>query len=604
MMGYLLRSYPESKPYLKQLPIWPSESKQLSSYKSATEAMLAPDYDISFTGLTENEPFIQASVAGNYSNELVKLGVKKISLDNLLTNNVRQGGKIERNKIASYKSFVTSLYRRNPSAFSKHPLAIDGNGEHCMINSLYDHKHPIFVAAFRDKKTSFMHSDLRALDIWQNAGLRLQPTENFYLDCVDSIERRRKEASPIEDDQLIADARAVFEYLSWDNQEMQSWNSKTWAILHQIPAVPVQTEFGGSPEYRKPEMRNVLRGSNFTTFSKAVTPEYISIAWSQCPILKNKLGSFVLTRVPGGGAPSVETVLNHLRFLSRNRHLVAQQEIRAYVADTKASYQHLQDRISTLPPPDRRAEIWFNVDAADINGMDQNTFRKAWACSEELCSGLNSDSSQIKYVRTFLIPFADLLDHYGVEKHVPPDTLPLPIEPTDHPALILAAVQRFRKEGKLLDIPLQLKVENEMLGAHRVVLAAASRFWEKAFTGGFDESTKRIIPLPELKARTVAAVLDYIYTGDVSGVNPSADPSDTLQDLIYQLEVSDLWNLDDLKVKLEYQICRKDLDLIRPESVQAILGQAKSTRATSLSRVCERYISDNKQIVLRENAHN
>lgn len=604
MMGYLLKSYPESTPYLKQLPIWPSESKQLSSYKSATEAMLAPDYDISFTGLTGDEPFIQASVAGNYNNELITLGVKKISLDNLLTNNVRQGEKIERNKIASYRSFVTSLYRRNPSAFSKHPLAINGNGEHCMIKSLYDHKHPIFVAAFRDKKTSFLHPDLRALDIWQNTGLRLQPTESLYLDCVGSIEMRRKEASPIEDDQLIADARAVFEYLSWDNQEMQSWDSGTWNILHQIPAVPVQTEFGGSPEYRKPQMRIVLRGSNFTTFSKAVTPEYISIAWSQCPVLKNKLGSFVLTRVPGGGAPSIETVLNHLRFLSENRHFVAQQEIRAYVADTKASYQHLQDRISTLPPPDRKAEIWFNVDAADVNGMDQNTFRNAWACSEELCSGLSSDSSQIKYVRTFLIPFADLLDHYGVEKHVPPDTLSLPVEPTNYPALILATIQRFRKEGKLLDIPLQLEVENTMLGAHRIVLAAASTYWETAFTSGFEESEKEIIPLHELKARTVAAVLDYIYTGDVSGVSPSADPSDTLQDLIYQLELSDLWHLDDLKVKLEYQICRKDLDLIRPESVQAILEQAKSTRATSLSRVCEKYISRNRQIVLRENTQN
>lgn len=603
-MGYLLNSYPESIPYLKQLPIWPSESNQLTSYKPATKAKLAPDYDISFTGLTGNDPFIQASVAEKYSNELATLGVKKISLDILLVNNVRQGGKIERNKITSYRSFVQSLHRRNPGAFSKHPLAIDGNGQHCMINSLYDHRHPIFFAAFRDKKTSFMHPDLRNLNIWQNAGLHLQPTESSYLDCVNSIERRRKEASPFEDDQLIADARAVFEYLSWDNREMQSWGSGTWATLHKIPAVPVQTEFGGCPEYRKPQMRKVLQNSNFTTFSKAVTPEYVGIAWSQCPILKYKLGSFVLTRVPGSGVPSIGMVLNHLIFLSENRYIVAQSEIRAYVADIKVSYQHLQDRISTLPPPDRRAEIWFNVDAQDVNGMDQNTFRKSWACSEELCSGLNSDSSQIKYVRTFLIPFADLLDHYGVEKHVPPNSLPLPVEPTDHPTLMLAAMQRLRKAGKLMGLPLQLEVEHEKLVAHRVVLAAASTYWDKMFTGGFAESNREIIPLPELKSRTVAAVLDYIYTGEVSGINPLADPSDTLQDLMYQLEVSNLWDLDDLKVKLEYEICRKDLDLIRPESVQVILGHAQGNRASSLSRVCEKYISDNKQIVFRENAQN
>lgn len=601
MMGHLLKSYPGSIPYLKQLPIWPSESKQLSSYKPANRAILAPDYDISFTGLTENDPFIQASVAGKYSNELAALGVKKISLDILLVDNVRQGGKIERSKIISYRNFVASLYRRNPGAFSKHPLAIDGDGHHCMINSLYDHKNPIFVAAFRDNKTHFMHPDLRVLDIWKNTGLRLQPTERFYLECVNSIDRRRKETSPIEDDQLIADARTVFEYLSWDTQEMQSWNSGTWAALHKIPAVPAKTEFGASPEFRKPQMRSVLQNSNFTTFSKAVTPEYVNIAWSQCPILKNKLGSFVLTRIPNNGIPSTGTVMKHLMFLSENRHLVAWQEIRTYIADVKACYQYLQDKISSLSPPDRRAEIWFNVDAGDVNGMDQNTFRKSWACSENLCSGLNSDSLQIKYVRTFLIPFDDLLDHYGVEKHVPPNCLPLPTEPTDHPTLMLAAFQRFRKEGKLFGIPLQLKVENEILNAHRITLAAASTYWEGAFTSGFAESEKRIIPLPELKARTVTAVLDYIYTGDVSGISESADPSDTLQDLIYQLEVSNLWNLDDLKAKLEYQICRNDLDLIRPESVQTILEYARSNRASSLAKVCERYILDNKQIVLREN---
>lgn len=602
MMGHLLESFPESTPYLKQLPIWPSESKQLLPYKPANKAMLAPDYDISFTGLTENDTFIQASVAGKYSNELIKLGVKRISLDMLLVENVHQGGEIETSKIVSYKNFVASLYRRNPGTFSKYPLAIDGNKHHCMINSLYDHKNPIFIAAFRDKKTHFMHPDLRGLDIWQNAGLRLQPTEICYLECVNSINRRRKEASPIEDDQLIADARTVFEYLSWDTQEMQSWKSGTWATLHEIPAVPVKTEFGDNPEYRKPEMRNILQNSNFTTFSKAVTPEHISIAWSQCPILKNKLGSFVLTCIPNNGIPSTETVLKHLIFLSENRCLVAWQEIRAYVADIKACYQHLQDRTSSLSPPDRRAEIWFNADAGDVNGMDQSTFRDSWACSEELCSGLNNDSSQIKYVRTLLIPFADLLDHYGVEKHVPPTCLSLPTEPTDHPALMLAAFQRFRKEGKLLDV--QLEVENERLNAHRIVLAAASTYWEKLLTSGFAESNKKIIPLPELRAKTVTEVLDYIYTGDVSGISQSADPSDTLQGLMYQLEVSDMWHLDSLKAQLEYQICRNDLDLIRPESVQYILKLAESTRASSLSQVCERYISDNRQIVLRENAQN
>lgn len=602
VMGSLRKLYPESTEYLKHLPIWPSEGES-SSYKPATEAMLAPDYSISFTILTKNDPFIRASVATTYSSELSSLGVRKMSFDALLRDHVYSGQTIENDKIPSYKSFLLSLYRSNAGAFLQHPLAIDQNRQHRMPNSLYDITNDIFHAAFRGMKTHFLHPDLQDLHIWQNAGLRKEITDqSYYLECVRSIEQRRKASSPIEDDQLVTDARTVFKYLSWDDQKMQSWNSSTWNILYTIPIVPAQREFSNSPEYRKPQMRNVLRNSNFTTLSAAITPEHVNIAWSQCPTLKHKLGSFVLSRIPNNGIPSTESVLKHLTFLSENYLTVAQQEIPAYISDVKACYEHLQSRISSLPLPDRKARIWLNVEATDIVLMSQSTFRGSWTCSELLCSGLKSDSSQIQYVRSFLVPFASLLDHYRVEKYFPSEEIEPPTPSTEYSAVILSDFRRLRQEGKLLDITLD--VENTKIEAHKIILATASKYWERMLTGSFRETNEGIIPLPELKAKTVTTVLEYMYTGEVSGINKSADPSDTLQELMYQLEVSDLWDLNGLKGKLQYQICRKDLELIRPETAQRILEYAKDAKATSLVRICENYISKNREIVNRENAQN
>lgn len=595
-MSILLKAQPKAEPYLKQLPIWPSESVQISSYKPATKAMLAPDIDISFTNIAESDPFIKASIARDYINQLSALGVQKMAFDDLLRDNVRQGQSIGNSKMQAYKPFVRELYRRYQGAFSKFPLAIDGNGRHCMLNSLYDFGKAIFRSAFRDlEKTHFLHPDLRELDIWK-VGLQQLPTEMHYLDCVQSIERRRKQ-SPDEDLQLIEDARVVFEHLRYDDREMQSWSARTWAILNSIPSIPVRTNLGSSPNYRVARMRNVLQSSSFSTFSKAVIPEHENIAWSQCPVLLNTPGTLVLGHIPSRGIPSAKTVLDHLVFLSNNRGQVAPQEILAYVADIKAAYQFLQGRVNDLYSVDQKAKIWFNVEANDIKFMTTPTFQDSWKCIEELCMNMNQDSTKIQRVRTFLVPFADLLDHYGVEKVVPPDAVPLPEPTTDHSLLMLRNFQRLRREGKLIDVT--LLVGETKFEAHRVILATASKYWEGMLTGGFSESSQKVITLHEINSRAISAVLDYIYSGEAP-VDNSLDISDNLQDLTDQLSVSEMWKLDDLKAKLQYRLCQEDW--IRPETVKDILACAEDSRAYTLANVCKRYIANNRTIVQRESS--
>lgn len=595
-MSVLLKEQPQSKTLLEKLPIWPGESGDLSSYRSANDAMLAPDINIPFEGLPENDVFIKASVAKEYMPQLGLFQVKKMNIDELLSQNVREGQSIQTNKIQRYKSFLRTLYQQQPKAFSKHPLAVNGDKKYCKVDSLYCAKDKYFRAAFRDnQKTNFVLPVLQELDFWPNVGLRTNKTENNYLECVRSIQRRQVDSSVPESDQLVTDAETVFEYLTFDERGMVTWAPETWAVLDDSP-FPVKLQLG--PTYRASRMREVRGSSRFAKFRKAIIQEYESIAWSQCPILNIKPGRIVLERInPRHGAPSAKIVLDHLMFLSDNRFNVQQHQIPPYIQDVKAAYSFLQDNKTSIASKDPKAKIWLNIQAEDEHTITTESFCESWKCSEDLCLNKKHTSGNVQSVLSFLIPFAVLLDSYGVEKVVPPPPPPEPIEFEDPLKRSFDALRRFRQEGSFSDIT--FKVENHYLKAHKVILCAASEHFVNMFKGDWAESTLDIITLPhEYQERTVSAVFDYIYSGGIPALDINAEAEKTYHHLVYQLELSNLWGLEDLKAKLGDQLCNEHF--IRPETVTDIREYAANNNVPRLLMVCDQYIQDNGRLVKRE----
>lgn len=569
-------------------------------HQPATKALLPPHPKLSSLGMTRSDVFIESNTAKQYGRQLEHLGVKKMSLDIFLRTHVGvcSGHEIAPDKKTNYPALLKTLFNENFDACSRYPVGIDGNGRFCMVDSLYAFDEPVFAAAFRDVELiNFLHPDYRNLDIWHRSSLQKTITDSRYLACARSIQRR---GAQTDNHSLWEDAKTVFQYLAWDTPDIRLWSSITWRDLPRIPFVPTGTVSPANPSHRTSRMQELSGNTKFTTLIDGIVPDYIDIAWSQCPIFYTSPSSFVLGKLPTRGIPSSGTVLRHLMFLSNNRFNVTKMQIPEYSKDIKLCYMYLLRRMPVASDDIRTSvetDIWFNVESDDIQYMSMDEFRGSWAKSSNICLGLDYDSLPLQRVRSFLTPFQELLEHFNVRKLKGPVIPTQTPQITDHNSLVLRGFQRLRSQGRSLDVKLVAQ-GGQVFQAHWSLLSAVSRYWDVMSVSGMRETTTRTVDLPEIRPKTVSVMLDYIYSGQEPAVNLSDDVSGDLEDLIDQLRTADLWELKDLKTMLEIQLCNKHW--IRPETVRSVLNCAEEVRAKTIIQVCTQYISDNNEIVQRE----
>ena len=79
---------------------------------------------------------------------------------------------------------------------------------------------------------------------------------------------------------------------------------------------------------------------------------------------------------------------------------------------------------------------------------------------------------------------------------------------------VLKGLRELRDQELLCDV--HLVAEGARFPAHRVVLAAASPYFQAMFTGGFKENQMNEIILNETSSEGLKCVLDAIYTGELS----------------------------------------------------------------------------------------
>lgn len=80
-----------------------------------------------------------------------------------------------------------------------------------------------------------------------------------------------------------------------------------------------------------------------------------------------------------------------------------------------------------------------------------------------------------------------------------------------------SVLARLREEGKLVDVHLRAK-EGQCLGAHRVVLAGASRFFDALFAGpcsNMKDGCTDTVELPDVELATLEILVDAIYRQEV-----------------------------------------------------------------------------------------
>ena len=82
---------------------------------------------------------------------------------------------------------------------------------------------------------------------------------------------------------------------------------------------------------------------------------------------------------------------------------------------------------------------------------------------------------------------------------------------TDH---VLKGLQELRDQKSLCDV--HLVAEGAKFPAHRVVLAAASPYFQAMFTGGFKENQMNEVTLNDTTSQGLKFVLNAIYTAELS----------------------------------------------------------------------------------------
>ena len=114
---------------------------------------------------------------------------------------------------------------------------------------------------------------------------------------------------------------------------------------------------------------------------------------------------------------------------------------------------------------------------------------------------------------------------------------------------LLQGLSELRDRKLLCDV--DLVAEDETFPVHRVVLPAASPYFQAMFTGGFKENELDVITLQETSAKGLKFVLDAIYTSNVTISN------DTVENI---LSVAQLFQMDDIVKTCENYLCNNNTE--------------------------------------------
>jgi hypothetical protein len=257
-------------------------------------------------------------------------------------------------------------------------------------------------------------------------------------------------------------------------------------------------------------------------------------------------------------------------------------------------YRYLQTCGEPVSVPDDNSVIWFNTDEKDVTTPKE--FINSWLATKNLCLGIEYDSGRLKQVRHFLKPYIELLMRYGVKEVTGPRVPPaFQRVATEYPCWILSRLNQFRKEGQFID--LEVIVQGTKLGVHWAVVCAASKYFERMYKSGMRERVEGKTTIKEMTVETANRIFDYIYTGEMSPVTPSDDPTDESEQLLALLEASNRFELLELKSMVEIPLC--DRRYMRPETVNDILDSATKLNAQTLKTVCEEYMAKNRVIMER-----
>ncbi|XP_064613119.1 telomere zinc finger-associated protein-like [Liolophura sinensis] len=102
---------------------------------------------------------------------------------------------------------------------------------------------------------------------------------------------------------------------------------------------------------------------------------------------------------------------------------------------------------------------------------------------------------------------------------------------------VLQGLQNMRRQQLFCDAHLKAK-DGDALDVHKILLMSCSRFFHSHFTSNHRKA--EVLKLPEASYRSLSALLDFVYTGDLVLTEESVG---SIQDLAVQLQLDDATDL-------------------------------------------------------------
>lgn len=145
-----------------------------------------------------------------------------------------------------------------------------------------------------------------------------------------------------------------------------------------------------------------------------------------------------------------------------------------------------------------------------------------------------------------------------------------------------AAFEEMRRNGKLLDV--NIKVDNQIFPAHRLVLSAAIPYFQAMFDSNMSESKTKEITMKEIDPETLKALIDYAYTSKVKITQGNVRSLLSASEFLLITEVS--------------QSCCQFLEKhFTPDNVISIETFAKSLNCSGLTESAHEYIRAHFDVV-------
>uniref|UniRef100_A0A6V7IGX8 BTB domain-containing protein n=1 Tax=Bracon brevicornis TaxID=1563983 RepID=A0A6V7IGX8_9HYME len=146
------------------------------------------------------------------------------------------------------------------------------------------------------------------------------------------------------------------------------------------------------------------------------------------------------------------------------------------------------------------------------------------------------------------------------------------------------SLEQFVNNSKFSDVI--IRVGNVDIKAHKVILAANTRYFDVALTTPMKESQEGIIDITDFEIDTMKIVIKFLYTGN-------DDDLDDVDTALNVLAAAEKYELLKLKHTCEYKLAQN----IMFDNVLGILEEADSHNAKDLEKECMKFMVDNKSIL-------